>query len=233
MSHFGAQTGYPALRVTVAGPNTVISAANDYLILGTLTNQPAFSSLGAALPVAADPYSIHIKPTQGLAAIVDSLKDAVSQRWPAQLPPLTGLLGQNRPYDVAGVPDALVEEIQSPASPDRSIVLVELKNDAAAEAFADVFLDRSQTDDITGTVSLLHNSKFESYAIDGATYHIGNLSWYAQMRIWLGRHFLLLLLLVSALTFVAAWWIYGYLARRVRERLKLAEIYNQAQRGPE
>jgi len=233
MSHFGAQTGYPALRVTVSGPNTVISAGRDYLILGTLTNQPAFTSLGATLPVAADPYSIHIKPPQGLAAYVESIKGTIAERWPAQLPQLAGLLKQNRPYDVAGVPDALVEEIQSPASPDRSIVLVELKNDAAAETFAEIFLDRSQTDDITGTVSLLHNSKFESYAMDGPTYHMGNLSWYAQMRIWLGRHFLLLLLLVSALTFLVAWWIYGYLARRVRERLKLAERYNQTPGGSE
>jgi cellulose synthase (UDP-forming) len=227
MSHFGAQTGYPALRVSVSGPNTVISRARDYLILGTLTNQPAFSSLGALLPVAADPYSIHIKPPQGLAAYAASLKDAISQHWPAQLPPLAGFLSPDRPYEVAGVPDALVEEIQSPASPDRSIVLVQLKNDAAAEMFAETFLDRSQTDDMTGTVSLLHNSKFESYAMDGATYHMGNISWYAQMRIWLGRNYLWLLLLVSALTFLLAWWIWGSLARRVRERLKLAEIYNQ------
>jgi uncharacterized protein YqhQ len=63
--------------------------------------------------------------------------------------------------------------------------------------------------------------------MDGATYHMGNISWYAQMRIWLGRNYLLLLLLVSALTFLLAWWIWGYLARRVRERLQLAEIYNQ------
>jgi cellulose synthase (UDP-forming) len=227
MSHFGAQTGYPALRVSVSGPNTVISTARDYLILGTLTNQPAFSSLGASLPVAADPYSIHIKPPQGLAAYFASLKDAIFQRWPAQLPPLAGFLSPDRPYEVAGVPEALVEEIQSPASPDRSIVLVQLKNDAAADMFAETFLNRSQTDDMTGTVSLLHNSKFESYAMDGATYHMGNISWYAQMRIWLGRNYLLLLLLVSALTFLLAWWIWGYLARRVRERLQLAEIYNQ------
>ncbi|MDR3777416.1 MAG: UDP-forming cellulose synthase catalytic subunit [Terracidiphilus sp.] len=227
MSHFGVQTGYPALRVSVSGPNTVISAARDYLILGTLTNQPAFGSLGASLPVVADPYSIHIKPLQGLAAYADSIKDAISQRWPGQLPLLDNFMNKSRPYDVAGVPDALVEEIQSPASPDRSIVLVQLKNDAAADTFAEIFLDRSQTDDITGTVSLLHNSKFESYAMDGPTYHMGNLSWYAQMRIWLGRHFLLLLLLVSALTFLLAWWIWGYLARCVRERLKLAEIYEK------
>jgi cellulose synthase (UDP-forming) len=54
MSHFGAQTGYPALRVTVAGPNAVIGKAYDYLILGTVSNQPAFHSLDALLPVTFD-----------------------------------------------------------------------------------------------------------------------------------------------------------------------------------
>jgi len=228
MSHFGAQTGYPALRVTVAGPNTVISTGRDYLILGTLSNQPAFSSLGAALPAAADPYTMHIRPPQGVLGYAASVRDALTQRWPVLTGPLERILPQNRPSEVNGVPDALVEEIQSPASPDRSIVLVELKRDGAASVFADIFLDRSQTDDITGTLSLLHNGKFESYAMDGATYHMGSITWYALMRIWLGQHFLLLLLLVSALTFVVAWWIYGSLARRVRERLKLAEAYTKA-----
>jgi cellulose synthase (UDP-forming) len=221
MSHFGAQTGYPALRVTVSGPYTVISKARNYLILGTIANQPAFNSLASSLPVTADASGLHVKPPQGYAAYVASIKDAVAERWPAQF---GNPFSQDRPADVAGVPDVLVEEIQSPASPDRSIVVVELKQDSAADQFADVFLDRSQTDDIAGAVSLLHNGKFDSYAMDGATYHIGDISWYAVMRLWLGKHFLLLLFVFSGLTFVVAWWIYGYLARRARDRVKLARM---------
>jgi cellulose synthase (UDP-forming) len=221
MGHFGAQTGYPALRVTVSGPNTVISNQSNYLILGVTANQPAFNSLAGSLPVTADANGLHLKPAQGYAALVEEVDDAAAEWLPAQL---ANLLAPSRPAAVAGVPDALIEEIASPASPERSIVLVELKQDSSAETFADVFLDRSQTGDMAGAVSLLHNAQFESYAMGGATYHIGYISWYALMRLWLTRHFLLLLLVVTLLAFLASWWTYGCLARRARERLKLAEI---------
>lgn len=45
MGHFSAQTGYPALRVTVATPNDSIQEDRDYLGLGTVANQPAFAAL--------------------------------------------------------------------------------------------------------------------------------------------------------------------------------------------
>ena len=220
MSHFGAQTGYPVLGVEVAGPNTVISRARDYLILGTIADQPAFGSLDASLPVTLDNNGLHLKQAQGYAAKISSLETAGSRWW-------SGLLGnavtEERLSNVAGVPDALVEEVQSPASPDRSIVLIVLKQDASAGAFADVFLDRSQSRDITGAVSLLQGEKFSSYAVEGGSYHVGNITWYAMMRIWLTQYFLLLLLVVTALSFVLATWTRGWLARRARERLKLAE----------
>jgi cellulose synthase (UDP-forming) len=222
MSYFGAQTAYPALRVEVAGPNTVINSGRNYLILGTIANQPAFTSLDASLPVTLDANGLHVKSAKGFAAVIDSVKGAVSQRWPALPEYVQTLLTPDRPTDVAGIPDVLVEEIQSPVSPDRSIVLIELKQDSAADLFADVFLDRSQSQDMAGTVSLLRNSKFESYAMNGKTYSVGDISWYAIMRDWLVRHYLLLLLAVTVFTFLSAWWIYQYLNWRFHERLKLA-----------
>ena len=209
MSHFGAQTGYPALRVSVAGPNTVISKARDYLILDTIANQPAFASLDASLPVTMDSNGVHVKPAHSYLTAVSSIQAAVSRRWSAML---GNDATQGQPSNVAGVPDALVEEIESPSSPDRSIVLVELKDNASADVFADVFFDRSQTHDITGSVSLLQMSKFASYPMNGETYRVGNISWYAMMRIWLTQYFLLLLL-VTALSFPAALWMRGWLAR--------------------
>jgi cellulose synthase (UDP-forming) len=50
LSHFAAETGYPAPRVTVAGPNTVIAKDYNYLVLGKVANQPAFQSLAPLLP---------------------------------------------------------------------------------------------------------------------------------------------------------------------------------------
>ena len=52
MGHFSRQTGYPALRVTVAGPDVLhVGAMNDFLIIGTGDDQPAFRQLADSLPV--------------------------------------------------------------------------------------------------------------------------------------------------------------------------------------
>ncbi len=225
MSHFGAQTGYPVLRVTVAAPNTVINSGRDYLILGTVANQPAFNSIAALLPVTFDAQGIHVKPANAWMAYVSSLEAYLSPWWPRLLgkPP-----SQDVPQNGSGMPGALVEEIQSPSSPDRSIVLVALKQNASADDFADVFSDRSQSQDITGTVSLLRNSQFMSYAMNGVTYHVGDITWFVLMRIWLTRHFLLLLFAVTALSFLAAFWVYGWMSWHARERLRLANPENRA-----
>jgi cellulose synthase (UDP-forming) len=223
MSHFGAQTGYPAFRVRVAGPNAVIGKGYDYLILGTVANQAAFHSLDALLPVTIDSYGIHVKPAQSYLSVPSSLKAVWSRRW---LQALGTSATPRLPSNEGGVIDALIEEIQSPASPDRSFVLVALKQDSSVEEFAGVLLDRSQSRDMSGSVSLLRNSKFQSYAMDGTTYHVGTISHFALMRIYLTQHFLLLLLLVTLLSFVMARWVHSWLTLAARERLKLAETVN-------
>ena len=222
MGHFAAQTGYPALHVSVAGPNTVISPGRDYLILGTIADQPAFNSLEPRLPVTLDSAGVHSRPLQGVAAYVASAKAAA-------LPILSrffgGFAADRLPSNDGGLTDALLEEVQSPSSVDRSIVAVVLRQQASADSFSKVLLDRSQSGDVSGLVSLLRNGVFESYAIEGQSYHVGIISWYAAMRIWLTQYFLLLLFVVTALSFLLAYWIRGWLSRRAGERLKLAEPF--------
>jgi cellulose synthase (UDP-forming) len=223
MGHFGAQTGYPVLRVTVAGPDTVISKDRDYLILGNVTNQAAFNSIDALLPVTLDSTGVHVKQVRSYQSFLASMGATLTRLWSR----LRGkAVIEDLPSNLTGVPDALVEEIESPSSPDRSIVLIALQQELTEEVFEDVFLDRSQSRDISSSVSLLRNAKFESYRIHGANYHVGDISWYAMMRIWLTQHFLLLLIVVTSLSFVVAVWVRGWLSRRARERLKLAEIWN-------
>jgi hypothetical protein len=102
-------------------------------------------------------------------------------------------------------------------------VLIVLQDSATADTFTSVLLDRSHSGDIANSVSLLRNAKFESYAVDGETYHVGNISWYAKMRIWMTQYFLSLLLVVSALTFFVAASIRDWFSKRANERLKLGE----------
>jgi len=228
MGHFSEQTGYPALRISVAGPNTVISPGRDYLILGTIADQPAFNSLAAELPVTLDSSGVHSKPLQGFASYVSSARAAA-------LPILSRFFGEiapeRLPSNEGGVSDALLEEIQSPSSVDRSIVVIALRQEAAASSFSRVLLDRSQSGDISGSVSLLRNGVFDSYRIEGQSYHVGIISWYAMMRIWLSQYFLLLLVVVTALSFLLAYWIRGWLNRRAAMRLELAQTFPVPKEG--
>jgi cellulose synthase (UDP-forming) len=225
MAHFGAQTGYPALRVTVAGPNTVIRASRDYLILGSVADQPAINSLSAALPVTLGADGVHTKPVQSSNPFEALLQSYVSPWWSRWVGSADS---EEQPSNKDGIPDALVEEIQSPASPDRSIVLIALRQESAADSFASVLLDRSQSRDMTGSASLLVNSRFQSYSVPGQTYRVGTISWYATMRIWLTQYFLPLLAVVAVLSFVFARWIDGWLARHAAQRLSLADLYEPA-----
>jgi cellulose synthase (UDP-forming) len=219
MSHFGAQTGYPGLRVNVAGPSAAINSGRDYLVLGTVGNQPAFASLDSVMPVALGARGIQVKPEQGYQAMIGRVQNSALNKWNSLLgkPPVNDL------STVAGVPDVLIQEAMSPASRDRTIVMVALRQDSSVDPFASVFLDRSQTRDMTGPVSLLIGSKLESYPMAGARYHIGEVTPYVRLRIWFGESYLLLLFAVTPLTILIALWTYGWMARRADERLKLGE----------
>jgi cellulose synthase (UDP-forming) len=225
MSHFGAQTGYPALRVTVDGPNVVLTDRRDYLVLGTIADQPAFRSLDAMLPVTLEPNGVHVKQTKTFLSALSAIEAAPS-RWWSQL--LKSPVTVEIPSNVDGMPDALIEEIESPSSPNRSIVMIGLKDNSSANGFASVLLNRSHSGDIAYSVSLLRNSVFESYPIDGPSYHVGNISWFARMRIWLTQHFMLLLIVATALSFLVAFWTREWLSQRAHERLKLAESFSTA-----
>jgi cellulose synthase (UDP-forming) len=230
MAHFGAQTGYPALRVSVAGPETVINKGRDYLILGTLENQPAFAALAPLLPVSFDTSGLHVRQDRGYVASGIALVSSLRHRWFEKL----GLSGaQGQPSIPSGIPEALIEEIESPSSPDRSIVLVELRQNSSADLFADEFLDRSQSGDIAGSASVLARGHFQSYALGGAAYHVGDVTWYAILRIWLTQHFLLLLFAVTAAMFMVAYWIYGWMIRHARERLTVAGTEDKDRIDPE
>jgi cellulose synthase (UDP-forming) len=220
MSHFGAVTGYPALRFTLAGPDAVIGKERDYLILGTIANQPAFASLAQVAPLAFDAQGIHLKEDEGYLSRLRSIEWTTEDRF-------FGLIGSRPavrfPQGGSAMPEGLIEGFESPASPGRSIVFVALKQDSSVDAFADAFLDRSQSGQIHGSASLFHNPEFTSYSLDGPTFHVGALSRFAILRNWFTRHFLLLFFAVTLLSLVLGRWAYGWMNWRARERLELAE----------
>jgi cellulose synthase (UDP-forming) len=213
MSHFGTQTGYPALRVEVSGPDAVMRDGRDYLVLGGINDQPAFGQLEDALPVSLDANGVHVRA-------IASRFSALTEWWKRLLGEPTE---RDLPGNAGGVPDVMLEGVQAPDYPGRSIVVVALRTDGAVEEFADEFLKRSQSSDISETVSLLRGGKFQSYAVPVPTYHVGYVSSYTLMRIWLAQYFWVLLVVVSVLCLVVARWIQEFLVWLAASRLAPAE----------
>jgi len=220
MSHFGRQTGYPALRVSVADSSTTLSPGFDYLILGSIGNQPAFDALRPQLPVAFDRNGrIEVKPRRWLRSAgesVLSMNDNLASFFRG-IPAM--VLDAPRAGDA---PDALIEQIRSPASSGRSVVIIAFKRDADAAAIAAAFLEPKRSRPIAGSLNLMHGSDFKSYRADANEYYVGDISWYTIMRIYISHHFLLLLLLVILMCLVLARSIDRWVEHRAQERLKLA-----------
>ena len=74
MAHCGAQTGYPVLRVQVAGPDDSIRANRDYLVLGAVKNQPFFANLNRILPTPFDADRLYPRAKTDLLSQLE-------QRW--------------------------------------------------------------------------------------------------------------------------------------------------------
>ncbi len=211
MSHCGRQTGYPVLRVEIQAPNDVMREDRDYLILGTVENQPTFAAVADSLPVRFDRSGLQIVQHTGqFQTITERVRRWLNPSAREQDPPM-----------MEGMPAAVVEGMQSPLAPGRSMVVIALRDKASEASFSDAFDRRSQSSDMAGSVSLLDGDHFASYDAQTAGYHIGTISNYTLMRIWLTRYFILLVVVVMLLSLLLAKWVREYLRNRAEERVKI------------
>jgi cellulose synthase (UDP-forming) len=216
MGHFGRQTGFPALRVTVAGPDSLHDgAAGDFLVIGTGDDQPAFDTLARSLPVAVRSGQITVRDTQGFFA--PQLHRAW---WKLRTDEHT----ESGDLTAGGSPDAVIEGIKSPFDSDNaSIVAIHLRDANSFEPFMGTFLKVQQASDISGSVSVLHSSQFQSFRIGSEVYHVGVLPWWTRLTLWFTEFPWLAAIVVMGLAFLFAIWGRQWLRRRARARLKVVE----------
>ena len=64
MGHLGAQTGYPVINVAVTGPDGLkTDAKRDYIVLGTVEDQPAINVLNSRLTVQINSGGLRVEDT--------------------------------------------------------------------------------------------------------------------------------------------------------------------------
>jgi cellulose synthase (UDP-forming) len=212
MGHFGAQTGYPVLNVSVTNADGMTSdRSKDYLVLGTVDDQPAISRLNPSLPVGIDGSGLHIQDTQGFFAQLQHAwwkVRSADRVQPGQL------------ETAGGLPDALIEGIEWPSGSKRSVVVIALRDKDVVANFLSVFLKTSQSSDISQSVSVLHGSRFISYRIGNDVYHVGSLSPWVQLKMLFDDYQWLMVLAILGFCFLMAVILRSVLRKKARYRLQ-------------
>jgi cellulose synthase (UDP-forming) len=217
MGHFGRQTGFPGLRISVAGPDALHDgAATDFLIIGSGDDQPAFDKLGTHLPVSLGSGQIQVRDTEGF--FVSLLHNAW---WKLR----SGQHDESGELTAGGTPDAIIEGIQSPydIAGNHSIVAIHLRDASTFDPFMSTFLDVQQSSDISGSVSVFHGTEFKSFRIGSQVYYVGVLPWFTQIRLWAAEYPWLIAVIVVLLAFLVAIWTRQWLRTRARARLTMME----------
>jgi cellulose synthase (UDP-forming) len=212
MGHFGAQTGYPVLNVNVTNADGMKSDSHkDYLVLGTVDDQPAINRLNPSLPVMVDGSGLHIQDTQGFFAPLQHAWWKVRSSDRVQ----SGQL-----ETAGGLPDALIEGMEWPSGSSRSVVVVALRDRTVVSNFLSVFLKSSQSSDVSQSVSVLHGERFVSYRIGNDVYRVGSLSWWIWLNMLFADYQWLMVVSTIVFCFLMAAILRAMLRRKARARLQ-------------
>jgi cellulose synthase catalytic subunit (UDP-forming) len=212
MGHFGSCSGYPVLGISVANSDSLADdGARDYLVLGSLEDQPAISRLNPSLPVSIDGSGLHIQDTRGFFA------------------PLQHAWWKVRSFDrvqsseletAGGLPDALIEGIEWPRRSNRSVIVILLRNKDAVPGLISAFLKSSQTSDIAQSVSAFDGARFRSYRIGDDTYRVGTPPWWLRFGMFFADYPWLLVLVMFGVSVIMAAILRSNLRRKARMRLQ-------------
>jgi cellulose synthase (UDP-forming) len=216
MGYFAEQTGYPTTRVQVADASE-LGQDVDYLVIGTVSDQPAFEKLNNKLPISVRQGSYTVQDTSGIF-------NAIRHAWwqVAELrPQWWWKLGSAKQRSgliesVSEIPDTLVQGIESPWGHQRSIVTITLKQNGSAGPFADAFWKVSGSSEISENVSVLRGSTFASYRSGDLFYHVGHLPWWEHLRYW----FRLFPWSIVPLTFILGLFVVPWIRLRLDKRAK-------------
>lgn len=208
LGYFGAQTGYPALRVTV---DTIGNAAQysdkDLLALGSYSDAVRIDGLTASLtakPWAADAplttWAAWMLSGRKLLHLSDSGLDTVSSE--------------------AASAQALIEGAKSPYGHGRSLVVVLGRSPDVLAAMTAPLLEAMPLDLIHGRASFWTGAGFRSYELSGQNYLVGDAPLAQRLEYWMAFHPWLPALIVLIACALAGIWIQSWVQYRRRYRLE-------------
>jgi cellulose synthase (UDP-forming) len=85
------------------------------------------------------------------------------------------------------------------------------------------FIKVQQASDVSGSVSVLHGTQFQSFRIGSEVYHVGVLPWWTRLTLWFMEVPWLVAVVVVVLTFLLAIWTRQWLRYKASARLRMIE----------
>jgi cellulose synthase (UDP-forming) len=178
LGHFSAETGYPALRIAVGHAAEMRAGADtDFLVIGTGPDDPGISQLIEQMPLRLDGQSLVIRQTSDW---ISSLRVGW-QRFRERF----GNVPEQRDLQTlsGAIPDALIEGFESPYAPQRSVVVIEVKDDTSYGPFLSAFLDAIHSSAISGDVAAFQAGTFQSFHAGNSAYSLGERPWLTWLKV--------------------------------------------------
>jgi cellulose synthase (UDP-forming) len=174
LAHFSAQTGYPATRVTLATAADMLPGTDtDFLVIGTAQDNPGMALAAPQMPVLIDGQQLTLSAPTGVVA-------QAARLWQK----LLASFGKGQPsFETQEIPAAILEGLESPYAPGRTMVLLDLQSAAATDPFLSSFLEASHSSAISGDVAMLKDGGFQSVCVHCATYSIGSRPWLTHLTV--------------------------------------------------
>ena len=195
MSFFGAQTGMPGYRISVADSSQVEKmTGKDLLVLGSGQDQPLFSRWVNRLPVQLDGEIPRVNEKQ---TPFDWFWNFIRTGKAMELRRLNDVLGSEAPVE------AVLEGITSPV--DDSRVMIALSTSSTRNSATLIrLLDKSAyNEDVFGTVAIEQAGRFTSFRANTSFLHTGELRWTEALEYWVRRYAWIIPLFVL----IAGFWI--------------------------
>ena len=196
LAHFSAQTGYPALRVAVGSIADMHAGADtDFLLIGTGPDDPAIAQLADQMPLRVDGQTLVVRQTSDWLASLHTEWQRFRERF--------GNVPEHRDLQSfsGSVPDALIEGFESPFAPRRSMVMIELRDDAAYGPFLSAFMEAIHSSAISSDVTVFQDGSFQSFHSGDTAYSLGERPWLTWLKVSLidGPWFMVIGLVIFSL----------------------------------
>ena len=212
LGFFGAQTGYPGLRVAVVDPETAAhSPGKDLLVIGTAADQPLLSTWSTQMAVRVDTTPMRAgQPPSGL----HSLWRMPWTLWGKERRRLEDLLGGETPSE------STIQAFTSPADANRSVVVLTTTDPNAIEPLLNVLASGGNPADVYGTASVFSGGRFHSFSLRDHTYRLGSLDWLQTINYWLAQYVWAIPVLIPLLALYLSAGFEQWLERRAMARLQ-------------